>query len=46
VVIGALLCLWGGSNVATSYLSFDIGRLFGPVLLVLLGLWLVTRHRR
>jgi hypothetical protein len=46
LVIGALLCVWGGSDVATSYLKFDLGNLFVPILLVALGVWLVTRSRR
>ena len=46
VFLGALLCLWGGSDVVTSYMNVDVGRLFGPVLLVLLGIWIVSRARR
>ncbi len=46
VVLGALLCLWGGSDVATSYTNIDAGRLLGPALLVLLGIWIVSRNRR
>lgn len=45
-VLGALLCLWGGSGVATSYLNLDVDRLVGPVLLVLLGVWILSRSRR
>jgi hypothetical protein len=45
VVIGGLLCLWGGSEIATSYVK-DADRLVGPVLLVLLGIWIVGRNRR
>ncbi len=46
VVLGALLCLWGGTDVATSYMNVDAGRLLGPALLVLLGIWIVSRNRR
>ena len=45
-ILGALLCLWGGSGVATSYLNLDADRLFGPLLLVLLGVWILSRSRR
>jgi hypothetical protein len=45
-ILGALLCLWGGSGVATSYLNIDADRLVGPVLLVLLGVWILSRSRR
>jgi hypothetical protein len=45
VVLGGLLCLWGGSDIATSYTNFDAGRLVGPALLVLLGIWIVSRNR-
>lgn len=45
VVIGGLLCLWGGSEIATSYVK-DADRLVGPALLVLLGIWIVGRNRR
>ena len=46
LVLGGLLCLWGGSEVATSYLNIDADRLVGPALLVLLGTWIVSRSRR
>ncbi|MGD0019451.1 MAG: hypothetical protein ABSD62_09390 [Candidatus Limnocylindrales bacterium] len=46
LVIGGLLCLWGGSEVATSYMNIDADRLVGPALLVLLGIWIVSRSRR
>ncbi len=45
VVIGGLLCLWGGSEVASAYANYDLGRLVGPILLVILGLWIVSRSR-
>jgi len=41
VIAGALLALWGGSQVATSYLSLDLDRLVVPVLIVLLGLYII-----
>lgn len=44
VVIGALIALWGGSQVATSYLSVDLDRLVVPVLIVLLGLNIVRQR--
>jgi hypothetical protein len=45
--IGALLALWGGSDVAASNVSnFPSDRLMGPLLIVLLGLYVVTRSRR
>lgn len=43
--IGALLALWGGSDVAASNLNFPTDRLVGPLLIVLLGLYVVTRNR-
>ena len=43
--IGALLALWGGSDVAASNVNFPTDRLVGPLLIVLLGLYIVTRHR-
>jgi hypothetical protein len=46
VVLGGLLCLWGGGDVATSYTSVDGGRLVGPALLVLLGIWILSRNQR
>ena len=44
--IGGLLALWGGSDVAASNISnFPTARLIGPLLIVLLGLYIVTRSR-
>jgi hypothetical protein len=43
--IGCLLALWGASDVAASNLNFPTDRLVGPLLIVLLGLYIVTRHR-
>ena len=44
--IGLLLTLWGGSDVAASYGSFPTDRLVGPLLIVLLGVYILTRGRR
>jgi hypothetical protein len=41
LAVGALVALWGGSQVATSYLSLDLDRLVVPVLIVLLGLYII-----
>jgi hypothetical protein len=46
LVLGVLFASWGAVDVATSYLNFDYGRLLGPALLVLLGIWLVGRAIR
>ena len=43
--IGALLALWGGSDVAASYANFPTDRLVGPLLIVVLGVYIVTRSR-
>jgi hypothetical protein len=45
VILGGLLLLWGGSEVVATYSSVSLGRLVGPLLLVLIGLWLITRRR-
>ena len=44
--IGALLALWGSSDVAASNVNFPTDRLVGPLLIVLLGLYIVTRRRK
>jgi hypothetical protein len=45
--IGALLALWGGSQVLSSqFANFPADRLIGPLLIVLLGLYVLTRSRR
>ena len=44
--IGALLALWGASDVAASNGNFPTDRLVGPLLIVLLGLYIVTRNRK
>jgi len=42
--IGVLLALWGGSEVAAANLNFPADRLVGPLLLVLLGVYIVSRR--
>jgi hypothetical protein len=44
--LGLLLVLWGAIQVAQTSLSFPTTQLVGPVLLVLLGVWIVTRRYR
>lgn len=46
VIVGGFLCLWGGSQVAAQYLGGPVDRLVGPLLLVLLGVYLVGRAAR
>ena len=44
--IGGLLILWGGADVlATNFSNFPTDRLIGPLLIVLLGLYIVTRSK-
>ena len=43
--IGGLLALWGGSDVAASNIDFPTDRLIGPLMIVLLGLYIVTRSK-
>jgi hypothetical protein len=45
-VLGAILALWGGLQVAQNSFSFPTGRLIGPVLIILLGLLIVSRRVR
>jgi hypothetical protein len=45
LVLGGLLALWGGSEIASTNLSFSPDRLIGPLLLVLLGVYIVSRSR-
>ncbi len=45
VVIGAVLFLWGGSQIASEYSNVNVSALLGPVLLVLLGIWIVSRSQ-
>jgi hypothetical protein len=45
--IGGLLTLWGGSDVlASNFSNLPTDRLIGPLLIVLLGLYVVARSRR
>jgi hypothetical protein len=45
--IGGLLTLWGGADVLSSNFSnLPADRLIGPLVIVLLGLYVVTRSRR
>jgi hypothetical protein len=44
--LGGLLALWGGSEVAAANSNIAADRLVGPMLIVLLGLYIVTRNRR
>jgi hypothetical protein len=44
IIIGGLIALWGGSQVVTSYLSLDLDRLVVPVLIVLLGVYIIRRR--
>ena len=44
-VLGIVLFLGGGTQVASFYGAPDIGRFAVPLLIVLLGLWIVTRQR-
>jgi hypothetical protein len=43
--IGLLLVLWGGGEVVASLLQFPADRLIGPLLIVLLGLYVVSRSK-
>jgi hypothetical protein len=45
-VIGAVCALWGGSDIASNYYNLDVERLVGPLLLVLLGVWILSRSGR
>lgn len=45
LVLGGLLALWGGSEVASANLSFSADPLVGPLLIVLLGVYIVSRSR-
>jgi hypothetical protein len=44
--LALVLVLWGGAEIAASNFSFSADRLFVPVLIVLLGLWFVSRSMR
>ena len=43
--IGLLLAVWGGTQVAAGYMNFATDRVVGPILIVLLGVYIVTRSR-
>ncbi len=45
-LLGGLLTFWGGSDVLATYLHFPLDRYVGPLLLVLLGVYLVGRAVR
>ena len=45
-VVGALVAAWGALQVAQTELRFPTDRLIGPVLLILLGVWIVARRTR
>jgi hypothetical protein len=44
--LGLLLAFWGGSEVLQTYSSFPANGLIGPIVLVLIGLYVVTRRAR
>lgn len=44
--LGGLLALWGGSEVAAANTNFAADRLIGPLLIVFLGIYIITRNRR
>ncbi len=44
--IGVLLALWGGSDVAATNVNLPLDKLVVPLLIVLLGLYVLTRNRR
>jgi hypothetical protein len=44
--VGCLLVFWGGGGVLSASLKLDVDRLVGPLLLVLLGAWILTHNRR
>jgi hypothetical protein len=46
LLLGGLMVLWGGSEVAASNLNFAADRYLGPLLVVLLGAYLVSRSMR
>ena len=43
LAVGALLAFWGGTDIASYYGNFPTDRLVGPVLVVLLGIYVVSR---
>jgi glucose dehydrogenase len=44
-ILGVLLALWGGGEVLATYWNQDLDRLVGPLLLVLLGVWIISQQR-
>ena len=46
LAVGALVAFWGGTDVASYYGNFPTDRLVGPVLIVLLGVYIVSRNWR
>jgi hypothetical protein len=42
---GGLLALWGGAEVAAANTNVATDRLIGPLLIVLLGIYIVSRNR-
>ena len=44
--VGGLLALWGGAEVAAANTNFATDRLIGPLLIVLLGVYIVSRNDR
>ena len=44
--LSLVLVVWGGAEIAASNLNFSADRLFVPLLIVLLGLFFVTRSMR
>jgi hypothetical protein len=46
LAFGLLFVLWGGLGVLAASLNVGLDRFIGPVLIVLLGLWLVSRAGR
>ena len=43
---GVVFALWGAFQVAQTQLDFPTDKLVGPVLIVLLGVWIVARRLR
>ncbi len=44
--LGGLLALWGGAEVAAANTNVATDRLIGPLMIVLLGIYIVSRNRR
>jgi hypothetical protein len=43
---GIVFALWGGLQVAQSQVDFPADKLVGPVLIIVLGVWIVSRRMR